>query len=98
MQGVASTVTIFDSFYSVVASGASGAHQINESQVTNGTAFSLPESGSFTGNELQVWLNGALIMVSESYSYVGSGTMTQISLSFDGKAGDTIRFTKYRNQ
>ena len=75
-----SSVTIYDQRYTVA------------SPITAGTAITLPASGSYTGAELQVYFNGVRIEVTSDYTYVGSGTKTQIQMTFDLVVGDTLDF------
>lgn len=60
--------------------------------VTTGTAISLPASGTYLSAELEVYFNGQRINVTDDYIYVGSGTRTQIQMTFDLLLGDKIRF------
>lgn len=70
---------------------------VTPSTITAGTPITLPNSGTYTGIDLEVYFNGAKMTVIYDYNYVGSGTRTQISMTFDLVAGaepDLIRFRK----
>lgn len=82
--------TIYDQPLTVVASGA-GANQIN-APVTSGTNITLPSSGTYTGEELEVRLNGQRLEALYDYNYVGTGTKTQIAMTFDLAIGDRLDF------
>ena len=84
--------TIYDDYIDIVTSGASGPNQLNESSVTAGTPITLPNSGTYMGLELEVYFNGTRIEDVLDYNFVGSGTRTQVSFTFDLKATDRIRF------
>lgn len=62
------------------------------STITAGTSVTLPSSGTYQGGELEVYFNGQRINVTDDYVYVGSGSKTQIQMTFDLLAGDKIRF------
>ena len=62
------------------------------SPISTGTAVTLPNSGSYTSSELEVYLNGIRIDNVLDFNYVGSGTRTQISFTFDLIVNDRIRF------
>lgn len=72
--------TIYDQTY--VATGSE----------TAGTSITLPSSGNYQASELEVYFNGQRINVTDDYTYVGSGTRTQIQMTFDLLANDKIRF------
>lgn len=83
---------IYDDYLKVVASGASGANEINLADVETGDNITLPNSGSYEGEELEVYLNGDRLQDVFDYNYVGSGTKTQISMTFDLEVNDILRF------
>lgn len=85
-----STLPIYDQSLAVVASGAT-AGQVN-GPITSGTAVTLPASGTYTSAELQVQLNGQQLEPVLDYNYVGSGTRTQVSFTFQLVVGDVIVF------
>lgn len=85
-----SSLPIYDQPLTVVASGA-GANQIN-GPVTSGTNVTLPSSGTYTGAELEVRLNGQRLEQLLDYSYVGVGSKTQVAFTFDLSVGDRIDF------
>lgn len=84
--------TIYDQHIDIVVSGASGPNQLNQSSATAGTSITLPGGGTYQGAELEVYFNGARIESVIDYNYVGTGTRTQISFTFDLLASDRIRF------
>jgi hypothetical protein len=89
------TPTVYLQPIDIVSSGA-GANQLN-GPVTAGTNVTLPSSGTYSGDELIVTLNGSYLDPVFDYNYVGSGTRTQVSFTFDLVVGDRIDFKKYRN-
>ena len=82
---------IYDETISIVESGASGDNELN-GPINAGTAITLPQNGTYIANELEVYLSGQRIDEIFDYNYVGSGTRTQVSFTFDLEAGDKIRF------
>jgi len=83
---IATLITIYDEYYTV------------SSTITSGSTVTLPNSGSYTGKELEIYVNGVLQDYSNNYNYVGSGTKTGISFTFDLYTGDVIRFRKIREE
>lgn len=88
----AASGTIYDEHLTVVESGATGPNEINVADATTGTPITLPNSGTYEGADLQVYLGGDFIEDSFDYNYVGSGTKTQIAFTFDLLIGDRVRF------
>ena len=85
------TQTIYDQSVSVVTS-AVGGNQIT-GPVTAGTSITLPASQTYTGAELNVYLNGDRLEPIFDYSYVGSGSgKTQIQFTFGLVVGDRVDF------
>lgn len=67
------------------------------SNVTSGSNYTLPNSGSYTGEELEIMLDGQVLDSGSDYSFVGAGpTRTQVSFTFDLIIGDNLRFRKIR--
>lgn len=66
------------------------------SPVTAGTNYTLPASGTYIGDELEVYLDGQVLDSGSDYNFVGSGTKTQVQFTFNLLAGDNIRFRKIR--
>jgi len=62
--------------------------------VSTGTPISLPNSGDYLGEELEVKLNAAVMTLGSEYQYVGTGIKTQIAFLFDLVENDTIDFKK----
>jgi hypothetical protein len=61
--------------------------------ILTGAAVTLPNSGFYTGDELEVYLNGKRLYDVYDYNYYSS---TQTSFTFDLIVGDVIRFRKDR--
>lgn len=92
----ASLPAVYDQRLTVVASGASGSNQIN-GPVTSGTSVTLPASGTYSGLELEIHLNGVRLDSALDYVYVGSGgSKTQVQFTFQLVVGDLIDFVKLR--
>jgi hypothetical protein len=89
--------TIYDEYLTVVSSGASGDHEINVADAEAGDSITLPLSGTYEGDELEIYYNNTRLEDVVDYNWVGSGTRTQISLTFNAKTGDRIRFRVDRN-
>lgn len=85
-----SALPIYDEPLTIVASGA-GANEMNGPVIT-GTAVTLPASGTYEGEELEVRLNGQRLEGLYDYNYVGSGTKTQVSFTFNLSVGDRLDF------
>lgn len=65
--------------------------------LTTGTNYTLPNSGSYTGEELEVFLDGQTLDSGSDFNFVGAGpTRTQVVFTFDLLAGDRLRFRKVR--
>lgn len=65
--------------------------------LTTGTAYTLPASGTYEGDELEVILDGQTLDSGSDFNFVGAGpTRTQVSFTFDLLAGDRLRFRKIR--
>lgn len=61
--------------------------------ITTGVDITLPASGDFEGDELEIYLNGDFMEPGIDYNYVGGGpTFTQIEMTFDLVEGDRLRF------
>ena len=86
------TPAIYDDFIDIVASGATPPNELNEASVTTGTPITLPNSGTYEGDELEVYFNGNRMEDVVDYNYEGAGTRTQISFTFDLITDDRIRF------
>lgn len=92
MRPEAANPTIYDETLEVVSSGA-GAGEIN-GPISAGTPITLPNSKTYTGDELEVYLDGDRLISIFDYSYSSS---TQIAFTFEIKPGDVIRFRIDRN-
>jgi hypothetical protein len=62
--------------------------------VSTGTPVSLPNSGDYLGEELQVELNSSVVELGSDYEYAGIGVKTEIAFTFDLVQGDEVTFTK----
>jgi hypothetical protein len=60
--------------------------------VTAGSNVTVPNSGTYTGADLEVFLNGQRLNVVEDFNYVGSPPRTQVTFTFDLVAGDLVLF------
>jgi hypothetical protein len=66
---------------------------------TAGTSVTLPASGTYNGEELEIRLNGQRMEALYDYNYVGSGTAkTQVQFTFDLAIGDRLDFRIDRGQ
>lgn len=90
MTQESSSITIQDNSFLVVTSGATGLYQKNEADCTSGTPISIMGM-SYSGDELEVYVNGQRAEDILDYNWYGSGTKTQITFTFDLKAGDRVR-------
>ena len=82
-----SGISIYDESLLVVASGA-GAGEIN-GPITAGTPVTLPASQTYTGAELEIYLNGDRIEDVIDYTFTSS---TQVTFTFDITVRDRLRF------
>ncbi|MCG3175459.1 MAG: hypothetical protein MOGMAGMI_00388 [Candidatus Omnitrophica bacterium] len=108
LRGVdsASLPTIYDeSLVIVTTSPGAGELQTNGTDsngdpiFTASSSITLPNSGSYTGQELFIYLNGQILDDGESYNFVGAGpTRTQINFVFDLYPEDIIRFRIDRDE
>ena len=76
-----SSVTIYDE---VIAVGSGG--------ITTGTSISLPSAGTYSGDDLEVYLNGEFMEKDLDWNEVGSVPRTDIQMTFDLVEGDRLRF------
>lgn len=75
-----SSVTIYDE---VIAVGAGG--------ITTGANITLPNAGTYSGNDLEVYLNGEFMEKDIDWGTVGTEPRTQIQMTFDLVEGDRLR-------
>jgi hypothetical protein len=87
MKDESSGISIYDETLELVASGP-GAGQII-GPITTGTPITLPGSKTFTGEELEVYLNGKRLSQVFEYDVESS---TSISFTFNLEVRDLIRF------
>lgn len=64
------------------------------SPVSSGTPITLPNSGTYNGDELEVYLNNIRQEDVLDYNWVGSAPRTQVSFTKDLITGDVLRFRK----
>lgn len=76
----------------LVVSGTPADQYELQGPIDTGTPITLPESKTYLGEELEVYLNDIREDELIHYNQVGSGTKTQISFLFDLIVGDRIRF------
>lgn len=87
MRAEAASPAIYDETLKVVTSGA-GAGEIN-GPISAGTPVTLPSSKTYTGNELEVYLDGDRLKPVFDYSFASG---TTVSFTFELKVDDVIRF------
>lgn len=87
----ASVVTIYDQSLSVVSGTAANSNQV-QGPVNSGTSVTLPQSGTYTSAELQIYLNGDRLEPVFDYTYVGSAPRTQVQFTFGLVVGDRVDF------
>jgi hypothetical protein len=66
------------------------------SPVNAGVSYTLPNSGSYEGDELEIYLDGQVLDSGLDFTFVGTGVKTQVQFTFNLLAGDNIRFRKIR--
>lgn len=66
------------------------------STITAGTNVTLPLSGTYEGQELEVYFNGQVLDDVVDYNFVGTPPRTQVQFTFNLEPGDRIRFRKAR--
>ncbi len=64
--------------------------------VTTGTPVTLPASGTYDSQELEVYFNGQVLDDVTDYNFVGIAPRTQVAFTFQLEIGDKIRFRKIR--
>jgi hypothetical protein len=79
-----SAVTIYDQTFTVI------------SDITTGTPITLPSAGTYTGEELEVRLNGIRMDSGIDYNFIGSPPRTQISFTFDLVGGSNPDYINFR--
>ena len=92
----ASAPTIYDEYLLVVSGSPANGNEIT-GPITTGTNITLPNSGTYTGDELIVDLNGYTIENGFDFNYVGSPPRTQIAMTFDLDVGDRLYIRKHRS-
>lgn len=83
-------VTIYDSELLVVGANPQTGEILGP--ITTGTPITLPNSKTYTSEELEVYLNGQRLNDIIDYNYEGTAPRTQISFTFEIIVGDRIRF------
>lgn len=93
MVDEAAAPAIYDSNIWVISdSDVESDHYRKASNMQSGDNVTLPDSGTYEGEELEIRLNGQRLRYLQDYIYVGSGTKTQVSFNFDMVVGDRIDF------
>jgi len=87
-QMVENEVSIYDETIEVVASGASGDNEIN-GPIAAGTPITLPNSKTYTSDELEVRHDGWRLTKLLDYNTASSTTVT---FTFQIKVGERINF------
>lgn len=91
-----SATTIYDQRLTIVVGAPANSNQMT-GPVTSGTNITLPQSGTYTSLELQIYLNGDRIEQVFDWNTVGAGpTRTQVQLTFQLEIGDTLDFVTQR--
>lgn len=65
---------------------------VGNTGVITGVSVTLPAGRTYSGLELEVYLNGQRLEDALDYNFVGSGARTQITFTFDLVEGDVVRF------
>lgn len=90
------TPTIYDERLTIVAGAPANSNEMT-GPVNAGVNVTLPDSGSYTGLELQIYLNGDRLESVADYAYVGgSPPRTQVQFTFGLVVGDAIDFVIQR--
>lgn len=87
MRAEAAAPSIYDETLEVV-SGTAGAGEV-QGPISAGTPVTLPDSKTYTGDELEVWLDGDRLVPIFDYTFDSS---TTVAFTFEIKVGDTLRF------
>ncbi len=88
--------TIYDEYLLVVSGSPSNGNEIT-GPISASTAVTLPNSGTYSNDELMVDLNGQAVENGYDFNYVGSPPRTQVSFTFDLLVGDRLYFRKHRS-
>lgn len=90
------SVAIYDERLTVVSGAPADSNEVT-GPINAGVNITLPDSGTYEGLELQIYLNGDRLEAVADYAYVGAGpTRTQVQFTFGLVVGDTIDFVKQR--
>jgi hypothetical protein len=87
---------IYDEYLLVVSGAPSNSNEIT-GPINAGVNITLPNSGSYTGEELMVDLNGTTLEQAFDFNFVGSPPRTQIAMTFQLVVGDRLYIRKHRN-
>ena len=87
MRVEAASPAIYDETLLVVTSGA-GAGQVN-GPISAGTPVTLPDSKTYTGEELEVYLDGGRLTSASDYTFDSTST---VAFTFELEVTDVIRF------
>lgn len=89
------TPAIYDEYLLVVASSP-GANEV-VGPITAGIPVTLPASGTYTGEELMIDLNGQTLENGFDFNFEGTPPRTQVSFTFELVVGDRIYFRRHRS-
>lgn len=91
-----SSLPIYDERLTIVSGAPADSNEMT-GPVNAGVNVTLPDSGTYTALELQIYLNGDRLETVADYSYVGAGpTRTQVQFTFELVVGDTVDFVIQR--
>lgn len=92
----ATSVAIYDQRLTIV-SGAPADSNEKTGPVTTGSSVTLPQSGTYSGLELEIYHSGQRLDYIFDYAYVGAGSgKTQVQFTFDLLVQDVIDFVIQR--
>lgn len=90
-----SSIAIYDQVITIVSGTAANGNQV-QGPVSSGTAVTLPLARTYTGFELELFLNGQALETVLDYNTVGVTPFSQVSFTFGLVVGDTLSFRIYR--
>lgn len=90
------TVSIYDERLTIVSGAPANSNQMT-GPVNAGVSVTLPNSGIYSGLELEIYLRGQRLEYLVDYTYVGAGSSkTQVQFTFGLVVDDTLDFVKQR--
>lgn len=96
MESTSGLPAIYDQTLTVVASSP-GPNEIL-GPVPAGNNVTLPASGTYDGQELEIYVNGVTLDDVLDFNFVGTPPRTQVQFTFDLEVGDKVRFRKIRDE